>query len=256
MLSLIKSKRFLTSLLFAIFAFCASLAYNITPLFQFKTEVLEEVIGNSLGEMLPVLISGSLFVFIITLFCYYIGDFLREKIHLGTNKIDKKGIIVVVCGTVIPAILIGIIDFLTYGMYDDGFFDIFYAVVNTSSSILYSGVVEEIWFRFAFLPIMIFVMYNVFNKETKSDKIDKKYYLYGLIFSVLFLYVFQFTTIFRMEYFTLVLFLRTLLVYLVPNFLYSVLYLKYNLKVSIVAHSVFLLMYIGIVPYILSFFIL
>ena len=91
MLSLIKSKRFLTSLLFGIFGFCGSFVYNFTPLFRFTSEAMETVLNESLGELLPVLISSAFFGLLITFISYYVGDIFREKLSLTNNKIDKKG---------------------------------------------------------------------------------------------------------------------------------------------------------------------
>jgi hypothetical protein len=255
MLSLIKSKRFLMSLLFGVFGFCGSLVYNIALLFQFTSEALESILKEVSAELIPILISSALFGFIITFISYYVGDILREKLALRNNKIDKKGIIAIfIVGIVLP-LCIGVIDLVTYGTYSDGFFDVFYSLVNTSSSIIYNGIIEEIWFRFAFLPFMIFTIYKVFNRNKNNAEIDKKFYLYGLIFTALFLFVFQFAAIVKIEFFSFILLLRLILVYLLPNLVYSGLYLKYNLKVSILAHCLFVIMYAGLVPYVLSYFI-
>ena len=236
MLSVIKSKRFLTGLLLAICSFCIGILYNFAPLLKYDSEALEYLMMTTSNEILPVLISS--------------GDIFKEKLELNTNKMDKKSWIYIgIVGICIP-ILIGFLDSML--KMGEDFVSFYYSVIDVSSSILYYGVIEEIWLRFAFLPLMIYTFYKVANRKTANSEIDKKYYTIGLIFTTLFLFVFEFNGIAALYSLNLALVCRMILVYLIPNYIYGHLYLKYNLKVSILAHSIFIIMHLGVIPYVFT----
>ena len=188
----------------------------------------------------------------MTFLCYYIGDKFIEKLELNTNKIDKKSwFFILGVGVVVP-ILIGLSDTLL--KLGETFISVSYSLLNVSSSVLYFGVLEEVWYRFAFLPLIVYAFYKVFNREKKEEKVDKKYYTIGLIFTTLFLFVFEFNKIASLHYLSILLVVRMILVYLVPNYIYGHLYLKYNLKAAILAHSIFMVMHLGIVPFVFTLF--
>ena len=250
MLSVIKSKRFLTGLLLAICSFCIGILYNFAPLLKYDSEALEYLMMTTSNEILPVLLSSGVIICIATFICYFLGDIFKEKLELNTNKMDKKSWIYIgIVGICIP-ILIGFLDSML--KMGEDFVSFYYSVIDVSSSILYYGVIEEIWLRFAFLPLMIYTFYKVANRKTTNSDIDKKYYTIGLIFTTLFLFVFEFNGIAALYSLNLALVCRMILVYLIPNYIYGHLYLKYNLKVSILAHSIFIIMHLGVIPYVFT----
>lgn len=241
------------SLLFGIFGFCISIAYNFVPLLGYDKDAFDYLMVTTSNEIIPLLISSGCFIFIATFLCYNIGDIFSEKLSLNKNKMDKKSWIYIgIVGVIVP-ILIGLMDTLLY--MGEEFISIYYTLVNVPTSILYYGVVEEIWLRFAFLPFIIYTFYYVANRKNKNKKegeIDKKYYILGLVFTALFLFVFEFNKIASMYSLNLLLLIRIIFVYLVPNYIYGHLYVKYNIKVSVLAHSIFILMHLGVVPFVMT----
>ena len=250
MLSIIKSKRFLTSLLLAICSFCIGILYNFAPLMKYDSEALEYLMMTTSNEILPVLISSGVIICIATFICYYLGDVFKEKLELNTNKMDKKSwIYISIVGVIVPILVAFLDSMLKMG---ENFVSFYYSIIDVSSSILYYSIIEEIWLRFAFLPLMIYTFYKVANRKNKNSNVDKKYYTIGLIFTTLFLFVFEFNSIAALYSLNLALVCRMILVYLIPNYIYGHLYLKYNLKVSILAHSIFIIMHLGLMPYVFT----
>lgn len=250
MLSIIKSKRFLMSLLFAVFSFCVAIMYNFIPLVGFDMEAINYLMKTTGDEIIPLLISSGFFVAVITFLCYNIGDFFKKELNLNAHKMDKKSLFYILGVGLIVPVLIGLIDSVI-GL-GESFVSFSYSLLNVSTSILYYGVIEEIWLRFAFLPLIVYAFYKVFNREKKEENINKKYYILGLVFTSLFLFVFEFNKIISMYSLNLLVLIRAILVYLIPNYVYGHLYLKYNIKASVLAHSIFMIMHIGVMPFVLT----
>lgn len=254
MLSVIKSKRFLMALLMGVFGFGVGLIYDIAPLFELTLEQLDFVWQDKSAELLPLLaVSGSICC-IVSFFAYYIGDYLRERLKLTADKMNKKSLIILLLSSVLIPILIGIIDISTNNPEAFSFVSVYYVLINTSAGMLYNGVIEEIWFRLCFMPLMIFVFYKVFSKydNKKSEGIDKKYIIAGIVFSALFMFVIQMNTIFTTYVPSFIIFLRLILVYLLPNLVYGGLYIKHGIKWSIIAHIIFMFIHLGVMPFVVT----
>ena len=255
MLSLIKSKRFLVALLMGIFGFAAGLIYDIVPLFLFTADELNYIWQEKSAELIPMFVASASLCCIISFFAYYIGDSLVNSLNIKFEKINKKGLILLLITGILVPIFIGIIDIISSNPETFSFVSVFYAMLDTTASVLYSAVMEEIWFRLCFITLMVFVFNKVFNKKTKEDEInvvDKKYIIASVIFSAFFLFVFQFNSILNQYVFNFVVLLRALLVYLIPNLLFGFIYIKHGLKWSIITHIIFIIIHLGVMPFVVT----
>ena len=252
MLSLMKSKRFWMSLLMGIFGFGAGLIYNVVPLFEYTLDEMNYIWQEESARLLPMFAVSGAICCIVTFFAYYIGDYLKETMQLKVEKINKKSLIILIVSSIIIPLLIGVIDILTKNPDSFSFVSVYYTLINTSAGILYSAVLEEIWFRACFMCLMIYVFHKVFNKNSKDDKINNKYVIMGIVFSALFLFIFQLNTILNLYSFSFAILFRLVFVYLIPNLLYGGIYIKHGLKWSIIGHIIFILIHLGVMPFVVT----
>lgn len=254
MLSVIKSKRFLMSLLLSVFSFCVSILYNMSALFELDLENFNAVLQDILNQLVPLIIISGIFVVMITFLSYYFGNILQEKINKENKKVDKIGIIIIIISGIIIPILIGLLDYFLAFPETQNFVSLGFTILNTTVSIFYNGFIEEIWLRYFLLSLMIYTFYYVFSKKSRKKNFEdskNKWYLIGWIFISLLIFLFQLNTIFTTYFYTNIMFLRAFLLYFLTNLSYGWLYIKYNLKMSILTHVMFIIVHLGIVPYVI-----
>jgi hypothetical protein len=63
------------------------------------------------------------------------------------------------------------------------------------------------------------------------------------------MFVLQLDTVLTSYVFTAGIFLRVILLSLIPQFIYNVLFLKYGFKYTIIAHTLFIVMFFLVCPY-------
>lgn len=257
MLSIIKSKKLWVSLLIGVFGFCSAILLAISDLFMFDLSVVEEVFKEN-GDILTIrLISTGIYSFIFSICSYLIGCKLYTKFVEKTESLiesikrNKKNILLVLgVGIILPLILY-ILDLFVYTSNVTGFVSIKFNLYNLFSTVLYNGVIEELWFRYGLMSLFIFAIYKVFSKN--KEKIENKYILCGVIFTSLFLFVFQLNSVIGMYGFSWLVLLRASINYFILNLIYSYFCIKYGLKSSIFIHILFIIFYIGVYPILFSF---
>lgn len=257
MLSVIKNKKLWMALVIGVFGFCSAILLAISDLFMFDISVVEEVFKEN-GDILTIrLISTGIYSFIFSICSYLIGcklynKFIKKSESLvGSIKKNKKNILLVIgVGVILPLILY-ILDLFVYTSNVTGFVSIKFNLYNLFSTILYNGVIEELWFRYGLMSLFIFAIYKVFSKN--KEKIEMKYVLCGVIFTSLFLFIFQLNSVIGMYGFSLLILLRAFINYFVLNLVYSHFCIKYGLKASIFIHILFIISYIGVYPILFSF---
>ena len=249
MLSLMKNKKIVVILL-CLFSFIVGIYKNFSPLLSYTTEEFDVIMENSGPDMIRVILFGSLFASIVSLICYFIGTKINSNLNFSFKKMDKKGIALMLCASLFVPVLILLFD--TYFRFPgiNVFLSWQIGLIDTTSTILYNAVLEEFWLRYCLLSLLIFAMHYVFNKE--SNEVDKKYYTVGIVFLSAIMFLSQFNILLDAYNFNFPLLLRAILVSLLPNLLYGKIYTEYGLKYSMIAHSVYFVMTIFVLPLMLN----
>ena len=246
MLLIKKNKKVVTALLLSLLGFIVGLYTNISPLFQYTSEEFDIVIQNVGSDILIIALFGALFTAVLSFFAYLLGVKIHEKMKIEDKKLNKQGIIYFICACGIIPILILLFDLFFQFPGINVFESWQLALLKVSSVIFYNGMLEELWLRYCLLTLIIFSLHYVFDRENSS--IDKKYYKIGLIFLSFLMFFLQLNSLLDMYNFNWPLVLRAVLVSLIPNYLYSKIYLNYGVKYSIIAHCIYIVVTIAILP--------
>ena len=245
MLSDVKNKNSLMAVLVGLFGFVISLLYSLTPLIYYSAEEVNKIIDNVGADILRTGVYSSFSAFIFCSISYLI--WVKFKDLFSVSKVDKKGIAMILGVGVLCPILITVLDFLIYFDESPVFNTFVITGLDTLSKVFYNGVLEDIWVRLGFLPLIIYSFFKVFG--LKEEEISEKYYKYGLIFVTLLMFVLQLDTVLTSYVFTAGILLRVILLTLIPQFIYNVLFLKYGFKYAVIAHTLFIVMFFLVCPY-------
>lgn len=247
MLSKLRENNVFKSIIIGLFSLCITIMFSITDLFLFTMDDIKATIETYGSEILITLISSGVMSFIISVIAYNVGKKLGSKFDFSNEKFKKKDIILLICGSIIFPILLTIFDIIIEGSIEVGFKSISFNLYNLISALLYNGILEELWFRYGLLTFIIYVIYHVFYSK-KEEKVNKNVKLIGIVVTSLFLFNFQFNSIFSLYDFNWVLFLRAILNFLVLSLYFGYFYIKYNIRKTIFCHCIFISVYMGIMP--------
>lgn len=239
-----KSQLFWNSLLVGLIAFIISFLYSITDFFRYDSSVVEKVVQENGMLLVQRLIISGIFCFIFTLIAYIIGYKLKISKHEKMNTLDWC---IFFASFIIIPLGIAFIDKALMTSSSENFVSVQYTIYNLFSSILYNGVLTEVWFRYGIISFIIFLIAKVFYK----GKIDKKAYIFGILFGSLFLFSIEFSAFLNIyRYVTGIVILKAILSYLVMDIIYGYFYVKHGLKYSVILHSLYLLFALGVYPFI------
>lgn len=247
MLFKLRENNVFKSIIIGLFSLCITIMFSITDLFLFTMDDIKATIETYGSEILITLISSGVMSFIISVIAYNVGKKLGSKFDFSNEKFKKKDIILLICGSIIFPILLTIFDIIIEGSIEVGLKSISFNLYNLISALLYNGILEELWFRYGLLTFIIYVIYHVFYSK-KEEKVNKNVKLIGIVVTSLFLFNFQFNSIFSLYDFNWVLFLRAILNFLVLSLYFGYFYIKYNIRKTIFCHCIFISVYMGIMP--------
>ena len=252
MLSKLNEKLWFKSLLWGLFGVFSSILISVCDFIGLSLESLKQFFLESGTQIITLIAISSIYCFIFTFFGYFLGSKAKKYCGIEECKIDKIGkILFLSIGIIVPIILYLLDVFVYYGKISN-FIPITFNPFELIGTVLYSGVVEEIWFRYGIATCMIVVFHKAFVKEKKELKVDKRYIILGSVFTVLFLFSFQLQSVTDVFDSRLLVALRAFVNYCVMNLVYTYFYLRYSLKWSILLHVLFLTIYTGLCPLVLS----
>lgn len=251
----LKGRVFIQSILVGMLGVISAFFYNISDLLSATPEELELVVNQFGSQLSSLLISSSISTFFMVFIAYLVGYKCRKVINLKTNKMDKRDVVISYLSIVSISVILFALDYLVYNNNINNFSPIIFNPIELSVSLLHTGVVEEILFRYGLTSFLIFLLYNIFSKRDektgKKGAITKGIVIAGIIFSCSFLFAFQLTSIIDLYGKAFLVILRSVINYYVIGLLLNYVYVKYGLKWSILLHVSFVLMYTGICPLIL-----
>ena len=247
MLSKIRKSNIVKSIIVGLLSLCITIMFSITDFFLFSIEDIENTIETYGSEIMVTLISSGIMSFILSVVAYNVGRKLSKYFDFSKEGLKRKDIILLICGSVIFPILLTLFDIMLEGYIEVGFKSVSFNLYNLISSLLYNGLLEELWLRYGLLTFIIYVIYHVFYSK-KEEKVNKNIKIIGLIVTSLFLFNFQFNSIFSLYDFSWVLLFRAVLSDLALSLYFGYYYLKYDIKKTIFCHCIFIGVYMGVMP--------
>lgn len=252
MLSKLRERLWLKSLLWGLFGIFSSVLISTCDFIGLSGDSIKEFFSESGTRIITIIATSSLWCFVFTCFGYFLGSKSKDYCGIEEKSLDKIGkILFLSFGIVVPIVLYLLDVFVYYGKIPY-FIPITFNPFELFGTILYSGVIEEIWFRLGITTCMIVIFHKAFVRVKKEEKVEKKYIILGSVFTVLFLFSFQLQSVTEVFDSRLLVALRAFMNYCVMNFVYTYFYLKYSLKSSILLHILFLTIYTGVCPLVLS----
>lgn len=248
----LQGRVFIQSILVGLIGVVSAFFYNISDLLLATKEELELLTTEYGSQLSALLISSTISTFILVFLAYFIGYKARKNIKLPKNKIEKKDIILFISLTFIVSIFLYFLDYSVYYNNIKYFVPTVFNPIDLMVSIIHSGVVEEILFRWGLTSFIIWLFYNIFSKRDKETNNKKPItipiIIGSIVFSSLFIFFFQLESIFYMYGQSFLVVMRSLINYLGLSFLLNFVYVKYGLKWSIILHIIFIIIYTGLCP--------
>jgi len=252
LLSKLREKLWFKSLLWGLFGILSSIIISTCDFIGLSVESLKQFLSESGVQIITIIAISSIYCFIFTFLGYFLGSKAKKYCGIKENKIDKLGKILFLSIGIIVPIILYLLDVFVYNGKIPNFIPITFNPFELIGTVLYSGIVEEIWFRLGLATCMIVVFHKAFVREKKEEKVDKRYIILGSVFTVLFLFAFQLQSVTTVFDSRLLVALRAFVNYCIMNLVYTYFYLRYSLKWSVLLHILFLTVYTGVCPLILS----
>ena len=250
MFSKLKSNIWLMSLIVGLFGFLSAVLFGVSELFIYSLDELRQIFSQNSSNIITVLLISGSFALVFSFLSYYLGKSISGKLKLETKKMDNKNLIFFASFAVFVPLIVYLLDIINAGAVST-FVSFGYNSLNLFSTILYNGVLEELWFRYGLMFLFIYAIYMVFYSR-KSKEISKKNIIYGAVFASLFLFVIQLSSVMIVYYFNIFILIKTLLSYLLMNLVYSYYCINHGLKWSIVLHIIYIVLYTSIYPIMFS----
>lgn len=246
-IKVLKNQILWDSILVGLVGFVISFIYSITDFFRFDSSVVESVIAENGEILLYRLVATGIMCFIFSVIACIIGKKVKISKH---ETMDRKNVYIFFAVFLIVPLILCLLDKYFYASNIEDFVSVKFNLYNLFSSVLYNGLLEEIWFRYGIVSFITFLVLKIFDKKNKGDK---KYYIIGAVFASLLIFSVEFYAILNI-YRTINVFivLRAVLNYLVMNIIYSYYFMRYDLKSSMFLHSMFLIFFVGVYPLVLA----
>lgn len=251
MFSKLKNNIWFISLFVGLFGFFSAVLLGTSELFIYSFEELKTIFTNNFSNILTVLLISGVFAFIFSSLSYYCGKCINRKLDLKIKEMDNKSRIFFVSIVVFVPLTVYLLDLLGNTGNVSTFVSLKYNSFNLLSTILYNGVLEELWFRYGLMFLFIYTIHKVFYSR-KSSEVSKKSIMYGAIFAALFLFVIQLSTVMSLYNFNILILIKTVFSYLLMNLVYSYYCINYGLKWSVVLHILYIVLYVSVYPIIFS----
>lgn len=250
MLLKLKEKKGLQYIFIGVFAFLSSIFISLGDLMSYDIEIVQNMIETYSSTIWISFFSSGLYAAIFSILSLAIGSKIVEKFEIQDKRIEWKKpiniLFIVLLLIVIPTLLISI-DVTVDSLKIAGVRSIGFLLYNAFSSILYNGILEELWLRFGVLSFVIYGIYIVFEKD-KTKRINRVYYILGVIITTLFIFNIQlYGALAFYSYHWLIVF-RSFLNYLVLPFIFSYYYLNNGFKNAIKMHIIYVMSYVVFVP--------
>lgn len=251
MFSKLKNNIWISSLLIGLFGFFSAVLIGVSELFIYNLEELKQIFTNNFANIFTVLMISGLFALIFSFLSYYFGSRISNKVDLKPKEMDNKSRILFVSIVVFVPLIVYLLDLVSSTGNISTFVSLKYNSFNLLSTVLYNGVLEELWFRYGLMFLFIYAIHKVFYSK-KSSEVSKKSIIYGAVFASLFLFAIQLSTVMSIYNFNIIILIKTIFSYLLMNLVYSYYCINYGLKWSIVLHILYIVLYVGAYPIIFS----
>lgn len=261
MLTKLKNNKWFQSVLVGLYGFFVSALVYILDYFNYRESgMIEEAVPTS--NLIVGSITAGIFVFIFLFIAYVIGKSCENKLQLERVKINKQNkyefkffIILLLISCVVVPIITTLFDYFLFMDRLPYFMPVEFNIFSMIQTAIYNPIFEGLIFRYALISLLVFTTQKVYDKKLGKLDYKNKWAYIPTIFSVCLLFSINLTSIINMyNALTGLLLFRALLTYFIMDVVYAYIYLKYGIKYSIVTHLLYIIVYVGMIPLLCSFF--
>lgn len=261
MLTKLKNSKWLQSLLVGFNGlFIASLMYILDYFNYRQSGMLEEAIPTI--NLIVGAISAGIMVFVFLFIAYIVGKTCENNLKLERLKIDrtdkkefKKFLIILLVSCVGMPIITTLFDYFLFIDKIPYFMPVEFNIYSVIKTAIYNPIFEGMIFRYALISLLIFAVHKVYKNKIGNLNYKNKWAYLPTILSVCLLFAINLTNIISMyDALTFLLLFRAIITYFIMDVVYAYMYLKYGIKYSIITHLLYIIVYVGIIPLLCSFF--
>lgn len=186
-------------------------------------------------ETINIILQASLQVFLITFVLWIAGKKLAPKLNLNVGlKVEKNNVLISCIVGLLLAVITVFGDKFVFEpsmgvplVYDKG-------IMTNLYLLLYSGFVEEVWFRLGGITILSFAIhYGILgNKEERKGLALK----IAVPFIVLLFFLINFFGVQSVYYTVPIVLIKSVVFYALPAVIFSIIFIKKGLVYSIISH--------------------
>lgn len=261
MLTKLKSNKWLQSGLAGLYGFLVAGLMYILDYFNYRKSGMIEV-GIPTLNLITGAITAGIIVFIFLFIAFVVGKSCENKLcieRVNIRREDKKEfnffIVLLLISCICMPIITTVFDNFLFKNKLPYFMPVEFNLFSVIETAIYNPFFEGFIFRYALISLLIFATQKVYDKKLGKLNYKNKWAYFPTILSVCLLFSINLTNIISMYgALTGLLLFRALLAYFIMDVIYAYVYLKYGIKYSIVTHFLYIVVYVGIIPLLCSFF--